>query len=106
MNPVVAALETAFGPATIGNIGTYADAERTNPYITFACAGSSAEAAIDGLIKGVAERSKGGDLILRAEPSIGLTEDGQRTMVRARLTFSDGLIGTETDEARLPHNVG
>lgn len=104
MNPVVTALETAFGPATVGNPAAYADDEHTNPYITFAWAGSSVEATIDGLVKAVAERRKGGSLILRTEPSIGLMEDG-RTMVRARLTFSDGLVGTETDEARLPHSV-
>lgn len=104
MNSVVTALEAAFGPATVGNADLYADDDRTNPYRTFAYAGPSAEAAIDGLVKGVAERHKGGSLILRTEPSIGVMEDG-RIMVRARLTFSDGLIGTETDEARLPHNV-
>jgi hypothetical protein len=105
MNPILTALEAAFGPAMIGAPDTYADAERTNQYITFAYAGPSAEAAIDGLISGVAERTKGGSLILRAEPSMGVMEDG-RTMVRARLTFSDGLTGTETDEAKLPHAVG
>lgn len=104
MNPVVEALESAFGPATIGNADLYADDERINRYITFAYAGPTLEAVIDGLIRAVAERCNGGSLILHTEPGIGPTEDG-RIMVRARLTFSDGLIGTETDEARLPHNV-
>jgi hypothetical protein len=104
MNPVVEALETAFGPATVGDPFWCADDEGTNPYRTFAYAGPTLEAVIDGLIKAVAERCNGGFLILRTEPSIGLTEDG-RIMVRARLTFSHGLIGNWTDEARPPHNV-
>lgn len=104
MSPVVTALEEAFGPATIGIPDAYADAERTNPYITFACAGPGLEMTIKGLVNSVEMRRKGGSLILRNEPSIGIMEDG-RTMVRARLTFSDGLVGDWTDEARLPHNV-
>jgi hypothetical protein len=104
MNPVVTALENAFGPATVGIPDVYADTERTNPYRTFAYAGPTADVAIEGLVKSVAERRKGGSLIFRVEPAIGAMEDG-RIMVRARLTFADGLIGTETDEARLPHNV-
>lgn len=110
-DPILEALEAAFGPVTYGPACAYANEDgRTNPYVSL-CFGWKGEDTpeirallIEHLVADVNERRLTGPVILRCNPYFS-SYDGIVT-VKARLTFAGGMARTGDREGKGPVFIG
>lgn len=106
-NPILKALEAAFGPVTYGPPCAYANEEgRTNPYVSLRLGWKGEDAPevrallIERLVADINDRRTTGPVILRCDPYFS-SYDGIVT-VNARLTFAGGMDRTGDREGKGP----